>query len=334
MDITTTDGDSLSIWGDNDYPLERGHYSSSLIETGIMKDNSTGEVVYFRDGQKVRQQVPVDKIRIHQDADGNIKVYAITTETDVNASYLDVWYNYFGGVDKAVVFNSENVGTHMTEITDPLEKARLILDANKNLSPDGPPNDNHLDFGGEGVLAAGFIDIGLLTPTKPGVGAGPMGAPTGAIFMSGYSAATGSMPIIAKGSSNFNNDDKPWYKGILDKFRNWKDGIGKVFDKTKEYYRYMSKEELQAIKDTGMLRGGQDGKTYITNQKFSFRSLAQKFLSLVNKPQVRVKFKVLNNPSVTNATRVLPDNGQPGCGVEYFTFDKVQVEIIEETNIP
>ncbi|AAN49043.1 hypothetical protein LIF_A1480 [Leptospira interrogans serovar Lai str. IPAV] len=94
-------------------------------------------------------------------------------------------------------------------------------------------------------------------------------------------------------------------------------------------YRYVTKGEVQAIKDTGMLRGGNPGKTYFTKDLYKSGSNAQERLSLDKKPTHRVEFEILNNPKLKlNGTKVDPLNGQPGKGSEFMTTDPVKVKLI------
>ncbi|EKR64978.1 RHS repeat-associated core domain protein [Leptospira weilii str. 2006001853] len=94
-------------------------------------------------------------------------------------------------------------------------------------------------------------------------------------------------------------------------------------------YRYVTKGEVQAIKDTGMLRGGNPGKTFFTKDLYKSGAKAQERLSLENKPTHRVEFEILNDPKYKKySTKVDPDYGQPGKGSEFMTTDPVRVKLI------
>ncbi|WP_017862076.1 RHS repeat-associated core domain-containing protein, partial [Leptospira interrogans] len=94
-------------------------------------------------------------------------------------------------------------------------------------------------------------------------------------------------------------------------------------------YRYVTKGEVQAIKDTGMLRGGNPGKTFFTKDLYKSGAKAQERLSLENKPTHRVEFEILNDPKYKKySTKVDPDYGQPGKGSEFMTTDPVKVKLI------
>ncbi|MDA8212702.1 MAG: RHS repeat-associated core domain-containing protein [Clostridia bacterium] len=111
-------------------------------------------------------------------------------------------------------------------------------------------------------------------------------------------------------------------------------GIGKtskVFSKgtgNPRLYRMMSEAEVNAVKETGYLRGGREGTTWFTNQEIKSATNAQNRLSLPQKPQYRMEFEITNNPNISGPSRVKPDFGQQGKGIEYWTDDPVQVDII------
>jgi hypothetical protein len=96
---------------------------------------------------------------------------------------------------------------------------------------------------------------------------------------------------------------------------------------SKSLYRAMSESELNAVKETGKLRGGWEGETYFTDSYYKDASNAQNRLSLKDKPQYVVEFKITNNPKVTGGTRVKPAYGGTGGGREYVTTDPVEVDI-------
>ncbi|EPG84356.1 polymorphic toxin type 10 domain-containing protein [Leptospira santarosai] len=94
-------------------------------------------------------------------------------------------------------------------------------------------------------------------------------------------------------------------------------------------YRYVTEGEVKAIKDTGMLRGGNPGATYFTKDLYKSGAKAQERLSLENTPTHRVEFETLNNPKYKKyGTKIDPDYGQPGKGSEFMTTDPVKVKLI------
>ena len=95
----------------------------------------------------------------------------------------------------------------------------------------------------------------------------------------------------------------------------------------------MAEAELRAVQETGLLRGGRPGTTYFTTNKYRTRQSAVRFLSLPNTPDVRVDFKILNNPRIFGPMRVDPDFGQPGGGIQYWSDDPVAVRILRIANL-
>ena len=78
------------------------------------------------------------------------------------------------------------------------------------------------------------------------------------------------------------------------------------------FCRYCSRAELEAIQETGYLRGGRLGETYFTTDNYSSALRAQEKLSLKNTPEIKVTFSILNSPTIFGPRSVFPDNGQPG----------------------
>jgi RHS repeat-associated protein len=96
----------------------------------------------------------------------------------------------------------------------------------------------------------------------------------------------------------------------------------------KAFYRSMSKAEADAVKESGLLRGGRKGGTYFTDSRFKSGIKAKDRLSLPERPEVQMEFQIKNNPTMNvNGTRVTPKYGGSGGGREYMTTDPVQVEI-------
>ncbi|EMY03511.1 RHS repeat-associated core domain protein [Leptospira interrogans str. 2002000626] len=94
-------------------------------------------------------------------------------------------------------------------------------------------------------------------------------------------------------------------------------------------YRYVTKGEVQAIKDTGMLRGGREGETYFTKDLYKSGAKAQERLSLDKKPTHRVEFEISGKPNYEKyGSKVDPLYGQPGKGSEFMTTDPVKVKLI------
>ena len=91
----------------------------------------------------------------------------------------------------------------------------------------------------------------------------------------------------------------------------------------------MSRAEADAVRKTGMLRGGRPGETYWTDSRFRSAERAQDRLSLPERPEVQMEFRLKGAPVLTrNGTRVAPDYGGRGGGREYMSTKPVEVEVI------
>lgn len=97
----------------------------------------------------------------------------------------------------------------------------------------------------------------------------------------------------------------------------------------KTFYRSMSKAEAEAIKETKLLRGGREGETFFTDSRFRTAERAKDRLSLKDRPEVQMEFKIKNNPKLElNGTKVEPKYGGRGKGKEFMTEESVEVDII------
>jgi RHS repeat-associated protein len=97
----------------------------------------------------------------------------------------------------------------------------------------------------------------------------------------------------------------------------------------KPLYRNMSAAEAQAVRETGLLRGGRPGETYWTDSRFRSAATAQDRLSLPGKPEVQMEFQLKNSPLLERpGTRVDAKYGGPGGGREYMSLDQVEVEVV------
>ena len=105
-------------------------------------------------------------------------------------------------------------------------------------------------------------------------------------------------------------------------------GSNTSINNNKRLYRVMSEGELEAVKSTGMLRGGREGTTYFTDSYFRNANKAKSRLALPEKPSYIVEFEIKNNPNISGGTKVQPAFGEVGGGREYFTDDIVEVDII------
>jgi len=100
------------------------------------------------------------------------------------------------------------------------------------------------------------------------------------------------------------------------------------------YLRYISEGELQAIQETGLLRGGRVGKTYFTTDEFERAGEALSRLALKEAPSYRVEFEIISRSRIYGPQRVWPwfrprDPGfRAGWGVEYWSPDPVRVRLL------
>lgn len=91
----------------------------------------------------------------------------------------------------------------------------------------------------------------------------------------------------------------------------------------------MSRAEADAVRKTGVLRGGRPGETYWTDSRFRSAENAQDRLSLPERPEVQMEFRLKGSPALErNGTRVTPKYGGRGGGREYMSTEHVEVEII------
>ncbi len=91
--------------------------------------------------------------------------------------------------------------------------------------------------------------------------------------------------------------------------------------------RWMSKAELQATKDTGLIRGGRSGTHYVTNSANSNMHRAQQRLALDHTPEVRVRLEVPAN-IFGPATKVEPRYKMMGGGMERTATGKISAKVL------
>jgi hypothetical protein len=102
--------------------------------------------------------------------------------------------------------------------------------------------------------------------------------------------------------------------------------LAKAAHETEVVQRVMSKGELAATRETGLLRGGREGTHYATDAANSSASRAQQRLALPQKPEVRVTMEVKKG-TFSAPSRVAPANGMPGGGMERTATGNVNVQI-------
>ena len=105
--------------------------------------------------------------------------------------------------------------------------------------------------------------------------------------------------------------------------------LGEHVETGKKFYRNMDQTEMQAVVNSGKLRGGNPGVTFFTDEYYESAEEAQDKLSLPMKPEVQLGFIVKNDPlMLRNGSIVDPLFGGHGGGREYMTMDVVQVEVL------
>lgn len=96
--------------------------------------------------------------------------------------------------------------------------------------------------------------------------------------------------------------------------------------------RAMSRAELKATQETGLLRGGREGDHYVSDAVNSDAKRAQQRLALPVKPEVRVTMKVPKG-KFSNPQKVTPKHEMPGGGTERTATGKIPVEIMKIKDI-
>ncbi|HWR35382.1 MAG TPA: RHS repeat-associated core domain-containing protein [Clostridia bacterium] len=95
---------------------------------------------------------------------------------------------------------------------------------------------------------------------------------------------------------------------------------------TETVQRAMSEGELQATRDTGLIRGGRGGTNYVSDSISKDANRAQQRLALPQKPQVRATMEVQKG-KFGAPSRVKPANNMPGGGMERTAKGKIPVKI-------
>jgi hypothetical protein len=89
----------------------------------------------------------------------------------------------------------------------------------------------------------------------------------------------------------------------------------------------MSKAELSATLETGLLRGGRPGTHFVSNSISSRASKARQRLALPQAPELRVTIQVPSG-KFSSATRVDPAFNLPGGGLERSATGEIPVKIL------
>ena len=96
----------------------------------------------------------------------------------------------------------------------------------------------------------------------------------------------------------------------------------------------MSRREAEAVRRTGILRGGRPGRTYWADETYEGADEAKGRLALDEPPEVRLAFRITNEPKLElQGSPVRPDAGEPGGGTEWMTRERVRVEVVSIDNL-
>jgi hypothetical protein len=92
----------------------------------------------------------------------------------------------------------------------------------------------------------------------------------------------------------------------------------------------MSNAELQATRDTNLLRGGREGENFFTNNASLDAKRAQQRLGLDGPLRdQRVEFRITNDAQVSGPRTAKPGKtGTSGGGREFSTTEPTQIEIL------
>lgn len=92
--------------------------------------------------------------------------------------------------------------------------------------------------------------------------------------------------------------------------------------------RAMSRAELNATKETGLLRGGREGTHFVSDAVNTNAKRAQQRLALPQAPEVRVTMEVPAG-TMSPPQKVLPKNGMAGGGTERTSTGRIPVKILK-----
>ncbi len=98
--------------------------------------------------------------------------------------------------------------------------------------------------------------------------------------------------------------------------------------KTETVQRWMSKAELKATKETGLVRGGRGGKHYATDSANKSATRARQRSALEQTPEVRATLEVPAG-KFSKPSTVKPKYSMPGGGAERTARGKVPAKVIK-----
>jgi RHS repeat-associated protein len=98
--------------------------------------------------------------------------------------------------------------------------------------------------------------------------------------------------------------------------------------KTEVVHRWMSKAELNATKESGLMRGGREGRHFVRDSANSTAKRARQRLALDRTPEVRVRLEVPAG-KFSSPTRVDPKHSMPGGGMERSAVGDIPVRVLD-----
>ena len=104
-------------------------------------------------------------------------------------------------------------------------------------------------------------------------------------------------------------------------------GVANAVERTEVVQRAMSRAELEATRETGLLRGGREGTHYVSDAVNSNANRARMRLSLRQTPQVRVTLEVPKG-RFSSPNPVDTMYGMPGGGMQRTATGKIPVKIL------
>jgi RHS repeat-associated protein len=105
------------------------------------------------------------------------------------------------------------------------------------------------------------------------------------------------------------------------------DSVFGASTETTTVQRWMSKGELDATQNTGLLRGGREGTHYVTDAANSDPLRARQRLALPQTPEVRATMEVPTD-ALSAPSKIRPAFNMPGGGMERTASGNVPVKII------
>jgi len=331
-DIYTIDGGSYTAYGTSEYKLVSNgdSYSATVLESGIVKDNLTGDESYFKDGIKVKDKFVTGSFTIKQDTEGNVHVYALRDVEGNGAGYFELNYNSEGTIIGGSYKSNPSLLNNTVEITDPIEKAKIVQDANRLVQPDNPnPPDDHLNMGmgaPGNQFYEGMVQIGAIVPGIGNAGRAVAG-PGGLVLTGSYYNSTGvNVPVVVKGSKQTGDDD-PWWKQTWNKWFNKspkyspspaRDNQVEATIKDEVLYRYSNKNDSHISKDGRVEEG-----TYLTPEKYSSAKEAKDKLDAFAEIKGYWKILVKKGTIVKRGTVPGGENGGAGGGREIILDDSL-----------